>query len=66
MPTSLFDVIQQPDDLMDTLDHINVRFGRGKASLVLAGKNPEWRMRKESLPPCFTTRWSELPLAKMH
>lgn len=65
VPTSLFDVVQQPDGLMDALDQINARFGRGKARLGLAGKNSEWRMRQENLSPCFTTRWCELPLAKM-
>lgn len=65
VPASLFDVVEQPDGLMEALDQINARFGRGKARLGLAGKNAEWRMRQENLSPSFTTRWNELPLAKM-
>lgn len=65
VPASLFDVVEQPDGLMEALDQINARFGRGKARLGLAGKNTEWRMRQENLSPSFTTRWNELPLAKM-
>lgn len=62
---SLFDVIEQPDELMEALDQINARFGRGKARLGLAGKNAEWRMRQENLSPSFTTRWNDLPSVRM-
>ena len=65
MPASLFEVIEQPDGLMDALDQINARFGRGKARLGLAGKNAEWRMRQENLSPSFTTRWNDLPSVRM-
>ena len=65
VPASLFDVIEQPDELMDALDQINARFGRVKARLGLAGKNAEWRIRQENLSPSFTTRWNGLPLAKI-
>lgn len=65
VPASLFDVIEQPDGLMEALDQINARFGRGKARLGLAGKNAEWRMRQENLSPSFTTRWNDLPSVRM-
>jgi DNA polymerase V len=65
VPTTLFDAIEQPDGLMEAIDQINARFGRGKARLGLAGKNAEWRMRQENLSPSYTTRWNELPVAKM-
>jgi DNA polymerase V len=50
-------VVEQPDGLMDALDQINARFGRGKAPLGLAWKGDEWRMRQENLSPSYTTRW---------
>lgn len=64
VPTSLFDVIEQPDGLMTALDQINARFGRGKARLGLAGKSAEWRMRQDNLSPSFTKRWEDLPAVK--
>jgi len=65
VPASLFDVIEQPDGLMAALDEINSRFGRGKVRLGLARKGGEWRMRQENLSPSFTTRWGDIPAAKM-
>lgn len=61
LPTSLFDVIEQPDGLMGAIDEINARFGRGKARLGLTKKGGEWRMRQENLSPSFTTRWGDIP-----
>ena len=55
----------EPDGLMAALDEINTRFGRGKARLGLAHKGGEWRMRQENLSPSFTTRWGDIPAAKM-
>lgn len=65
VPTSLFYVVEQPEGLMDVLYQINARFGRGKARLGLNGKGGEWRMRQENLSPSFTTRWGDIPAARM-
>ncbi len=65
-PASLFDVMEAPDDgLMQAIDRINDRYGRGTARLGLAQKDAEWRMRRENLSPSFTTRWGDIPAAKM-
>ena len=65
-PASLFDVIEAPDDgLMKAIDQINARYGRGTARLGLAQKDGEWHMRRENLSPSFTTKWAEIPSAKM-
>ena len=65
-PASLFDVIEASDDgLMRAIDQINARYGRGTARLGLAQKDGEWHMRQENLSPSFTTRWTEIPSAKM-
>ncbi len=65
VPKSLFDIAEQPDGLMEALDQINARFGRGKARLGLARKGGEWRMRQENLSPSYTTRWGDIPSVKM-
>jgi DNA polymerase V len=55
---SLFVVMEAPDDgLMQAIDRIDDRYGRGTARLGLAQKDAEWRMRRENLSPSFTTRW---------
>lgn len=60
-PTSLFDVIDKPDDgLMNAIDVINSKYGRGSIGLGLAGKDQSWRMKRENLSPSFTTKWGEL------
>jgi len=65
-PASLFDVIEAPDDgLMKAIDQINARYGRGAARLGLAQKDGGWRMRRENLSPSFTTRWSDIPSARL-
>jgi DNA polymerase V len=65
-PVSLFDIIDAPDDgLMKAMDQINARYGGGTARLGLAQKDGEWHMRRENLSPSFTTRWGDIPSAKM-
>lgn len=53
--------------LMQALDSINVRFGKGSmhmASAGLAGERREWSMKQERRTPAYTTRWSDIPLAR--
>lgn len=60
-PLSLFDPLVQHDDgLMNAMDAINQRYGRGSIRLGLAGKDQEWRMRRDNLSPSFTTKWTDL------
>jgi DNA polymerase V len=51
--------------LMTTLDRINKRFGRGTAGFAASGwqASPAWGMRQKNLSPCYTTRWSDVPIA---
>jgi len=51
--------------LMRVIDRINERYGRGAAGFGATGWNekPVWGMRQQTLSPCYTTRWSELPRA---
>ncbi len=52
--------------LMQTMDSINRRFGRGVAGFGASGwqRRPEWGMRQLNLSPCYTTRIADLPRAR--
>jgi DNA polymerase V len=53
--------------LMAAVDAINDRFGRGAihvGSAVGAGGPRDWSMRQERLTPQYTTRFSDLPVAR--
>lgn len=49
--------------VMDTLDAINRKFGRGTVGFAAGGWKtaPAWGMRQWNVSPCFTTKWAELP-----
>lgn len=60
-PPSLFDAIATHDDgLMCVMDALNQKYGRGSIRLGLAGKDQEWRMRRDNLSPSYTTKWADL------
>nr|WP_306109780.1 DUF4113 domain-containing protein [Pseudomonas sp. ALS1131] len=50
--------------LMDALDTINNRWGRGTLQPERIAKPFECAMRRELLSPAYTTCWSELMVAK--
>lgn len=50
--------------LNDTMDRINARWGRGTLRTASAGKEQDWAMRQRHLSPAWTTRWSDVPVAK--
>ncbi len=47
--------------LMDSLDAVNRRFGRGTLALANQGLNPSWKMARGMMSPRYTTNWSEIP-----
>ncbi len=47
--------------LMQTLDALNQRFGRGTVKVSTQGLYREWHMRQESKSPNYTTCWQEIP-----
>lgn len=49
--------------LMETLDQINAKMGRGTLRLAAEGLNQNWRPRANYPSPHYTTRWAELPVA---
>ena len=50
--------------LMKAVDEINKRWGRDTIQPAAAGIAKEWRFRQMKKSPAYTTRWSELPIAK--
>ena len=52
--------------LMRVVDRINERYGRGAAGFGATGWNekPAWGMRQQTLSPCYTTRFADLPAAR--
>ena len=49
--------------LMDTLDQINRKMGRGTLRLAAEGFQQAWKVRTDYPSPRYTTRWGELPIA---
>src|SRR5690606_13425208 len=52
------------DKLMDTLDAINKRYGRGTVYQAAEGVQKKWAMRQAHKSPAYTTCWREIPVIK--
>ena len=52
-------------DLMKAIDRMNGRFGRGAVHLGLSSHDASWRMRQDHLSPRYTTRWEDIPRARI-
>jgi DNA polymerase V len=50
--------------LMETIDAINQKWGRGTIFPAAAGIERNWKIRSEMKSPCFTTRFADLPQAR--
>jgi DNA polymerase V len=48
--------------LMDALDDLNLRFGRGTVKVSTQGAHKGWQMRRERKSPSYTTDWDEVPI----
>jgi DNA polymerase V len=46
--------------LMEAMDTLNRRYGRGTLFMAAEGIEKAWDMRREHLSPAYTTRWDEL------
>lgn len=62
---SQFDLFSSRDHLresalMQALDAVNHRFGRGKIKMGAEGSDPKWTMKQEWRSNKYTTRWDEL------
>lgn len=55
------------DKLMQAVDHLNARYGKGTLSVASTGasrRQREWSMKQERLTPKYTTDWGDLPIAR--
>jgi DNA polymerase V len=50
--------------LMETLDKINARYGRGTLQFASSGFDRPWWMRQAKKSKLFTTSWADLPVVK--
>lgn len=55
--------VPEREKLMQTMDVLNNKFGRGTVQLASATINEDWRMSRQNLSPCYTTRLRELVVA---
>ena len=53
----------QSKHLMQTLDQINAKLGRGTLRLAAEGHRQAWKVRTACPSPGYTTRWTDLPIA---
>ena len=53
---------QRREDLMQTIDRLNRRYGHGTVQWAAAGLHPSWMMRREHLGRIATTRLSDVPI----
>lgn len=49
--------------LMEAVDAVNDRYGRGTLRLAGSGLGRDWSMQQTRRSPRYTTRWDELPVA---
>lgn len=49
--------------LMQVMDSINRRMGKGSLTIAASGTRQRWAMRRDRKSPNYTTEWSELPEA---
>ena len=55
---------ENSDAIMNALDRINHRYGSSTIRLASEGITKSWRMKREKVSPCYTTRFDELVKVK--
>ena len=56
---------ESSDMIMNTMDRINGRYGSSTIRLASEGIEKSWRMRRESVSPCYTTNFDDLVKVKI-
>jgi DNA polymerase V len=64
---SFFDQTDRKKDarLMKTLDKVNTRFGKDLIKFAIQGYSKKWRLKQESLSPCYTTNINQILTIKI-
>ena len=52
------------DKMMQTIDTINSRYGSSTLKIASEGIEKVWKMKRENVSPCYTTRFEELAEVK--
>lgn len=60
---SLFSKASDNTRLMQVMDRINAIWGRGTLRSAAEGIQKNWKMKRERMSPCYTTRWEQVPVA---
>ncbi|WP_281080600.1 Y-family DNA polymerase [Klebsiella quasivariicola] len=55
---------QNSEKLMEVLDHLNAKDGRGTLYFAGQGIQTAWQMKRGMLSPRYTTRFSDLPVVR--
>ncbi|SFB61377.1 Y-family DNA polymerase [Delftia tsuruhatensis] len=50
--------------LMEAMDHLNTRFGRGTVGMASALQDSGWGMRQDRRTPRYTTELNDIPIAR--
>lgn len=59
-PASTMVADKKSTNMMNIVDQINARMGRGTIKLASEGFRQPWKMKQENKSPCYTTNWDEL------
>ncbi|MDP2804801.1 MAG: DUF4113 domain-containing protein [Gallionellaceae bacterium] len=51
------------DKMMNVMDAINIKMGKGSLTTAASGARQRWAMRRESKSSNYTTDWDEMPVA---
>tara|TARA_B100000427_G_C15494198_1_gene589061 strand:- start:17 stop:1273 length:1257 start_codon:yes stop_codon:yes gene_type:complete len=52
------------DRLMKIIDTLNSSIGKDSVFHASQGTRKEWKMKRKSLSPCYTTKWENIPIVK--
>jgi DNA polymerase V len=55
---------ESSDRMMNTIDRINERYGSSTIRLASEGIKKSWKMKRESVSPCYTTSFDDLVQVK--
>lgn len=54
---------EKTERLMAALDQLNRRYGSNTVTVFSTGTKKPWAMRRENKTPCYTTQWTDVPIA---
>ncbi len=55
---------ERREQLMKTIDHLNLQYGNGTVNWAICGLQPKWRMRRDLLSHASTTCLKQIPIVK--